>query len=261
MPIDHSYALAANPALFIAANKIALSEISANLGHIGLVVLNNMRCRLTLSQATGNGGVAVAGSVPMLRLCPGQGGNGLATIDAYYCHAGNGVGGWGVDVLPYVDIPINPGAHLPQFLFTTGMNGCALMVATAVPATAPAPLPLNHYRVLHDPRHHTLAHWHGAGYTIRFAAFADAAEPGPVPGAFAAHLNLQIYNPNNYDWHYLVHGLHGATMRVVTNFLHYDGAAWSFHSSHFHDRAGVPNDVDAPPGTIPALSSNISVVL
>lgn len=261
MPIDHSFALEANPGTFIGANKIGLSEIAVNLGLIGLQVINNMVCRVTLSQASGVGGVAQAGTIPMLRMCPGLGGNGLNTIDSYYCHAGGGVGGWGVDALPYVDIPINPGAAQPKFLFTTGMNGCALMIATAVGGGAPAVLPANHYRVMHDPRHHSLAHWHGAGYTIRFAAYCDAAEPGAVPGAFAAHLNLQIYNPNNYPWHYVQHGQHGATMRVVTNFLHYAGAAWNFHSSHFHDRAGVALDVDTPPGVAPAVSSNISVAL
>ena len=55
MPIDHSFALEANPATFIGANKIGLSEVAVNLGLVGLQVINNMVCRVTLSQGNPNG--------------------------------------------------------------------------------------------------------------------------------------------------------------------------------------------------------------
>lgn len=245
MPIDHAIALTANPGVFIGNHGIGLSEIDANMGVGGIPALNDMTCILTLSQASANG-LPAPNSMPMLRMCPGMGGGGLTTILAKYCRAGDG--GTHVDQIPYVDFRAALGVGEPPFLFTVGQNGCSFIVVSAVPGTAPALAPL-HLRLLHDHSHYSLAHWQAAGYTVRFAAYSDGVEPGPIPGAFAANINVVNYNPNNYPWFFVVGGV--ARARVTTNFLHWNGANWDFHSKHFHDSGGVAYDVDVPPGAPP----------
>lgn len=251
MNTDNAPALISDPGAFIANHTIALSEINVNMPQgTWLPNTNNQQCRLTLSQSG-----FIKKGVPMLRMLPGLFGGSLKAIPAYYLHAGDG--GMAFNVHRHVDLPLIPHPPYPRFLFTTGMNGCSLIVTSVVPGGAP-PLPANHYRVFHDHDHRPLATWHTAGYTVRFASYADITQAGPIPPAFAANINVTTYNPNNYPWSYVVHGQHGVTMRVVTNFLHYNGG-WHFHSCHFHDRAGVPNAVDTPPGVAPAASSTQSL--
>lgn len=243
MATDHAPTFLANPGTFIQNHSISLRQIDSKTPMPARQ--NNMIKYFSLSQETKWFGTAWADPIPSLRMLPGAGGDGLQTILARYLYAGDG--GDALDAIPYCDIPVAPGAAAPKFVFTVGMNGCTMVIATAVPGTA-TPLPANHWRVLHDHSHYSLATWHAGGYTVRFASYADAAEPGPVPGAFAAALNLRCYNAHGYPWHYAQPGAHGVWMRVVTNFLYWDGAAWNYHSVHFHNYADQVNDVDAPAG-------------
>ena len=257
MAIDHANAFTGNPGGFIQGNAISLLQIVSKLG-APLVRRSNLQKQFTLSQETSWFGMAWEDPIPSLRMMPGLGGGGLNTFLSWYLFAGDG--GMATTAIPYCDIPINPGVGQPNFLFTVGMNGCSMIIASAVPAGV-EPLAAGHWRVHHDHSHYDLARWHADGYTLRFASYADAGEPGAVPGAFAAAFNLNIYNPNNYPWHYVVPAQHGVHMRVVTNFLHYDGAAWNFHSRHFHNYADTVEDVDTPPGVAPVASSTQSIVI
>ncbi|HTV19351.1 MAG TPA: hypothetical protein VMG12_11785 [Polyangiaceae bacterium] len=251
MATDHATTFLANPGTFIQNHSISLLQIASKTNVPARQ--NNLTRHFTLSQETKWLGLAWVDPIPSLRMLPGVGGGGLQTLFAYYMYAGDGNDP--LDAIPYCDIPVNPGAAAAKLLFTVGMNGCTLIIATAVPPTAPA-LPANHWRVLHDHSHYSLATWHAGGYAVRFASYADANEAGAVPGAFAAALNQRCYNRRGHPWHYAVQGKHGVWMRVVTNFLHWDGAAWNYHSVHFHNYATEVNDVDAPTG---GLSSTESV--
>lgn len=257
MPVDMAPAFVANPTAFIAAHCIALNAIGEPWGG-GFPAAHNRRNRFTLACGVGPAAPLPADQ-PMLRMQPdavaiGAAVGGMSTLDAYYCHAGDG--GMAFNNLWRVDIPIAPGPGDARLLFTTGMNGCTLVVASAVPPGAP-PLAPGHWRVMHDHDHRTLAAWQAAGYTVRFAAYADSnvgplGEPGPVPVGWA--VVPRSYNPHAYPWH------HGAPpspprVRVVTNFFWYDGAHWNCGSRHFHASGAQAFDIDAPPGVAPPLSS------
>ncbi|WP_437729272.1 hypothetical protein [Sorangium sp. So ce861] len=257
MARDYANDFTGNPGGFIQNHAISLLHIASKLGG-PLVRRPNLQKMFTLSRETKWLKMAWEDPIPTLRMMPGLGGDGLTTFLSWYLFAGDGH--MATDAIPYCDIPINPGANSPNFLFTVGMNGCSLVIASAVPGTAP-PLAAGHWRVLHDHSHYNLARWHTDGYTVRFASYAGANEAGAIPGAFAAAINVNTYNPNNYAWHYVVHGQHGAHMRVVTNFLHWDGNAWNFHSRHFHNYADTVEDLDAPPGTVNPASSTQSIAV
>ena len=251
MPQDDVPTFTANPAAFIAAHPIVLNYIAQNTGG-GFPVVNNQRTRFTLSTTTVNGAPGI-NDFPALRMQPGggpavvalPGGGVLTTLDAMYCHAG--AGGVAFNVLPFCDIPIVPGGGDAHLLFTTGMNGCTLVVASAVPLGAPV-LAAGRWRVLHDHDHRSLAAWGGAGYTVRFASYADAAEPGPVPVGMVPAPHVTFYNPHNYPWNFVPPPPAPARVRVVTNFLYWNGANWIFNSRHFHAAATVAYDMDIPPG-------------
>ncbi|MCU0762141.1 MAG: hypothetical protein MUF76_03935 [Hydrogenophaga sp.] len=247
---DNTIAFLAGPAAFIAAHPIVLNDIAPG----GIPAVNNLRTRFTLSTATAAGGLPAPGALPMLRMQPvggpavvaPPGGGALTTIDALYCRAGNG--GDAFNALPYCDIAIAPGGADAHTLFTTGMNGCSLVVASAVPAGAPAPLAPGHLRVLHDHDHRTLAAWQAAGYTVRFAAYVDGAVgAGAAPPAWAVAAVVADYNPHNYPFGVMTP--QGMGVRVVTNFLQWTGAHWTFNSRHYVAFAATPYDLDAvPPG-------------
>ncbi|WP_261826626.1 hypothetical protein [Inconstantimicrobium mannanitabidum] len=177
------------------------------------------------------------------------GGGVLGTIDAFYCRAGNG--GMAFNALPFCDIAIAPGPLDAHFLFTTGMNGCSLVVASAVPIGA-APLAHGAWRVMHDHDHRSIAQWQAAGYTIRFAAYADLADAGVGP---FLPVNVVSYNPNNYPWNYM------DSVRIVTNFLHWTGVNWNFNSRHYHAAGKHIINVDSPPGVIPAVASTQTLAI
>ncbi len=246
MPIDHAIAFVNDPAAFIANNVIALEQITADLGGAGVPAGNNVQRPFILLQAT-QLGVPAQNTGPMLRMQPAIGGYlGVTRFDAWYCNAGHGGhNGANLGQLPYVDIRQTPLPADPKLLFTVAMNGCTLVVVSAVPAGAPALAPW-HYRVFHDWDHNSLATWHAAGYTVRFAAYAGADEPGQRPLSFLPNLRVRTYNPHNYPW---VHfgGRQMPDMRVVTNFLHHDGAAWYWHSRHYHSNGQLILNQDAVP--------------
>lgn len=261
MPVDQAPAFVANPAAFIALQTIALTAIGENMPGGAFAVQNDRRMRFTLARGVGAAPPG-PGDVPLLRMQPPAVGVGavvaqpppqppLTTIDAYYCHAGNG--GMAFDVLPRVDIPVAPGGADAHHLFTTFMNGCALVVLSAVPAGAPALAP-GHWRVVHDFDHRPLAAWAAAGYTVHFAAYVDPAQPGPMPGAWAAPAIVRCYNPHNYPWQFHQPPA-PPRVRAVTNFLWWDGGHWNFGSRHFHCSGPAAFDIDPPPGVVPALSS------
>jgi hypothetical protein len=256
MAIDNAATFLANPLTFIAGSPIVLDQIGQNMPGGAFPPVNNQRSRFTLS--TGAPGVAPApGSLPRLRMQPAAVPAGgvvpqpplapLATLDAYYCHAG--IGGVALNALPYVDIPIAPGPADAHLLFTTGMNGCALFVASAVDPAAPA-LAAGHWRVLHDPSHRSLAALHAGNYVIHFAAYVDAVQPGPVSAAWAAAPIVRNYNPNNYPFA-LPPPAMPMNQRVITNFLWWGGAHWNFGSKHYHLLGASPSPIDAPPGAGP----------
>ena len=62
------------------------------------------------------------------------------------------------------------------------------------------------------------------------------------------------YNPHSYPWGY-PNPPNGAILRVVTNFLWWNGAHWTFNSRHYHTAGTQVLNVDAPPGTPAAMSS------
>lgn len=270
MPNDNVPTFTANPAIFIVANPIVLDAIAENMPGHGFPVLNNQRSWFTLSTRTVNGhpgpndfpslrmqpgGVPPAGIPLVPPVVPGLSGGMFNTLLAYYCHAGNG--GTAFNALPFVDIPALPGANDARYLFTTGMNGCALVVATAVPAGAP-PLAPGQWRVMHDHDHRALALWNGAGYTLRFASYADPNDAGPVP-AWANPPVVNTYNPHNYAWNLIPPPppLLYPPARVVTNFLAWTGAHWTFNSRHYHTAAGVTYEENQPP----AIRSTQTVAL
>jgi len=255
MAKDYGDDFIANPGAFIQNNAISLKQIDSKTPMPARQ--NNMIKSFTLTRETKWLGTAWADPIPSLRMLPGQAGDGYTTILSRYLYAGDG--GDALDAIPYCDIPVAPGDGAPKFLFTVGMNGCTLVIATAVPGTA-TPLAANHWRVLHDHSHYDLARWHAGGYTLRFASYAGANEPGAVPPAFAG-ATVTNYNPNNYAWNYAEQGRHGVWMRVVTNFLHYDGNRWNYHSVHFHNYATEVNAVDEPPGGGGAGSSTRSMAV
>lgn len=248
---DDTHAFLAGPAAFIVAHPIVLNDITP-FG-VGIPAVNNLRTHFTLSTVTAGPGGPAPGAFPMLRMQPVGGppvvvlpgaGGALNTIDALYCRAGNG--GDAFNVLPYCDIAIAPGGADAHTLFTTGMNGCSLLVASAVPPGAPAPLAPGHLRVLHDRDHRTLAAWHAAGYTVSFAAYVDGVVgAGAAPPAWPVAPVVANYNPHNYPFPMLTPQGMGA--RVVTNFLQWTGANWTFNSRHYVAYAATPYDIDATP--------------
>lgn len=253
---DNNITFQAGPAAFILAHPIVLDDLASE----GIPAVNNLRTRFTLSLAT-TGGMPAVGALPMLRMQAVGGpavvalaapGGVLTTTDAMYCRAGSG--GAAFNALPYCDIPIVPGANDAHTLFTTGMNGCSLIIASAVPPNAPAPLAPGHLRVMHDRDHRTLAAWHAAGYTVRFAAYEDGeAGAGASPPAWVVALVVANYNPHNYLFD--MQTPLGMGFRVVTNFLVWTGGNWTFNSRHYVTFAAQSFDIDAPVGHMPSTQS------
>lgn len=267
MPQDNALDFLANPAVFINAHPIVLNYIAEDTGG-GFNVVNNQRTRFTLSTRTVQG-MPGPNDFPALRMQQAVGpavvtlpsGGVLTTLDAMYCHAS--AGGTAFNMLPYCDIPIAPGPGNAHLMFTTGMNGCSLVVASAVPPPPPGaplgaqpPLAPGQWRVMHDHDHRSLAAWAAAGYTLRFASYSDAAQPGAVPAAWPAPI-VNTYNPHNYPWSVVPPPPSPARLRVVTNFLYWSGANWTFNSRHFHAAATVAYDIDAPAGGVPSTQSGI----
>ncbi|AUH52013.1 hypothetical protein CXB49_14900 [Chromobacterium sp. ATCC 53434] len=245
----------AGPATFIVPNPITLAQIAQSMPGGALPAVNNLRTRFTLTTDTGTGGLPLPGALPKLRMQPVGGpptvtlpppGGVVTTIDAQYCHAS--AGGTALAALPFCDIPVAPGPADARTLFTTGMNGCSLMVLSAVPVGAPA-LAAGHLRVVHDHDHRSLATWAAAGYTVRFAAYADGGTgAGAPPGGWPVPALVADYNPHNYPWGMPVPGQAVPGARVVTNFLYWTGANWTFNSRHYVDFGGTPYDIDVPAG-------------
>lgn len=255
MPQDNSATFLAGPAAFINANPICLSRLDEHLPAPGIPAVNNLLTRFTLYTNTVHG-VPGPNDLPLLRMqpvggpvfAPLPGGAVMPTMEALYCRAANG--GVAFNNLPYVDIAIAPAALQPTLMFTTGMNGCTLVVASAVPAAAPA-LAAGDRRVMHDHDHRSLAQWAAAGYTLHFASYADAAQAGPVPPAWAPAPIATDYNPNNYAWGSpppVVGPAGPIAMRVVTNFLWWDPATarWVYLSRHAHTYGIQDLAMDAP---------------
>jgi hypothetical protein len=96
---------------------------------------------------------------------------------------------------------------------------------------------------------------------VRFAAYAGADEPGPMPLTFFPDIRVRNYNPHDYAWGYVAPVVNMAPTRVVTNFFHHDGNSWNYHSVHYHTAGANVADVDAPPGTVHPLSSTQSLVM
>lgn len=250
--IDNVPDFLASPAGFIVANPVTLAQIAQNMPG-GIPGGNNLRTRFTLTTDSASGAPA-PGALPKLRMQPVGSppiitlpppGGVVTTIDALYCRAGDG--GTALAALPFCDIPVVPGAVDPHTLFTTGMNGCSLIVLSAVPAGAPALAP-GRLRVVHDHDHRSLAIWAQAGYRVRFAAYADGAQAGAPPVAWPAPAVVANYNPHNYPWGMPVPGQTAPGNRVVTNFLQLNGVNWTFNSRHYVDFGGTPYNIDAPPG-------------
>lgn len=237
---DNAPAFLGNPSGFIQLHPIALADLSP----ASLTARNNLRARFTLTTSALDERSA-ARAMPTLRL---QTGNGLTGIDALYCRLGGT--GEAFDALPYCDIAAVPGHTDPMVLFTTGMNGSTLVVATEVPASA-APLAPGRWRVMHDADHRSLAQWHAAGYMLRFAAYVDgAAGAGAMPPWPSAAV-VANYNPNGYPLAIAGGQSQLQGLRVVTNFLWWSGANWTFNSRHVA-RVGVNTydlDAIAPGGT------------
>lgn len=231
---DNAPAFLGNPSEFIQHHPIALADLSP----ASLTARNNLRARFTLTTSALDERSA-ARAMPTLRL---QTGSGLLGIDALYCRLG--CAGEAFDALPYCDIAALPGHTDPMVLFTTGMNGSTLVVATEVPPSA-APLAPGRWRVMHDPDHRSLAQWHAAGYLVRFAAYADGRTGAGAMPAWPAEAVVANYNPNGYPM--AVAGVQSQPqgLRVVTNFLWWCGANWTFNSRHVA-RVGVNTyDLDA----------------
>lgn len=255
---DNAPGFLANPPAFIAGHPIVLNDIAPG----GMPAVNNLRTRFTLSTVTVNG-LPGPGQLPMLRMqpvggpavvpLPPPGGGVLSTIDALYCRAGNG--GDAFNALPWCDIAAAPGGADAHVLFTTGMNGCSLVVASAVPPGAAALAP-GHWRVMHDHDHRSLAQWHAAGYVIRFASYVDGPlGAGPLPAWPVAPV-VNNYNPHNYAFAVNTPQSPPPGVRVVTNFLWWNGAHWTFNSRHYAAFAAHPYDIDAmPPPNLPSTQS------
>jgi len=258
---DDTHAFHAGPVVFIVAHPLVLNDIAPG----GIPAVNNLRTHFTLSTVTAGAAGPAPGALPMLRMQPVGGppvvvlpppGGVLNSIDALYCRAGNG--GDAFNVLPYCDIVAAPGDADAHTLFTTGMNGCSLIVASAVPPGAPAALAPGHLRVLHDHDHRTLAAWQAAGYTVRFAAYVDGAvSAGAAPPAWAVAPVVANYNPHNYP--FCVVTPQGVGIRVVTNFLQWTGAHWTFNSRHYVAFAATPYDLDAVPAGGPTSTQSIPI--
>jgi hypothetical protein len=148
---------------------------------------------------------------------------------------------------PYVDIAVAPGGDDTKYVFTQGMNGCALIIVSAVPEGAPA-LAEGKWRVFHDPRHAPVGKFQALGYTVHVAAYAGATEATDgdkvpyVDGVAPAH--VINYNPHDYPWSRKCIDGGGPlgtlpltnAYRVVTNFLYWvpgDAPHWAFGSRHY----------------------------
>jgi hypothetical protein len=240
--------------VFITRYPIGLHEI-AKEPPPGWQIANDATHAFTLSERRG------IDVMPMLRILRNRNGHGFGTIIAKWCNAS--AGGTPLDRIPYCDFPAVPGAHDPLFVFTVAMNGCSFIVVSAVPRGVPALTP-GHYRLLHDRSHNGLQRWAKAGYTVRFAAYTDVKEAGPMPAAAAAAgPNVISYNPRDYPWT----SSHGGFLyaRVVTNFLAWDGHTWRFGSRHYHERGDAGGRSitarDVPPDRETGSSSTQYVAL
>lgn len=249
--IDNAPTFLAGPAAFIVPNPVTLGQLTQNMPGGGIPAVNNLRTRFTLTTDSAAGAPA-PGALPRLRMQPVGSpptitlpppGGVVSTIDALYCRAGDG--GVALGALPYCDIRIAAGAGDAQTVFTTGMNGCSLIVLAAVPAGAQA-LAAGHWRVVHDHDHRSLATWANAGYRVHFAAYADAAGAGAPPGAWTTPARVANYNPHNYPWGMPVPGQTVPGARVVTNFLFWNRQNWTFNSRHYVDFNGMPYNIDVP---------------
>jgi hypothetical protein len=162
----------------------------------------------------------------------------------------------------YSDFRAVPGPGDAEHVFTSNMNGCAIVVVTAVPGavlggTPVPPLPAGCWRMYHDPSHAPVNAWIGDGFTVRFAAYSDPAEfytggaGAAPPPAFAG--TALTYNPNGHAWGGVIGGQ--SYCRNVTNFLSSSPAGWTFHSCHFFGPWGVSPighdrpTTDSPPST------------
>lgn len=246
-----------NPSVFIIANPIVLNSINQNLIG-GIPAINNLRTFFSLSTNTVHGVPGLL-DFPTLRMQPigaapvvhQPGGGVLNTIDAMYCRAANG--GDGFNIMPFCDISTVPVPADAHFLFTTGMNGCSMIIASAVPVGA-APLAPGSWRILHDHDHRSIAAWVAAGYTVQFACYADIAEAGIIGP------HIHSYNPNNYPWGYDAGAHFGFSLRIVTNFLYWNGANWSFNSRHYHASGIHILNVDSPPAFAGATSTQTIII-
>lgn len=258
---DDVFVFTNGPAAFILQNPIVLSTITDDLPG-GIPPVDNLRTRFTLSTVT-QGGTPAPGALPCLRMqpvggpevVPQPGGGVLTTIDALYCRASDG--GTPLANVYYCDVPIQPAPNDAHCLFTTGMNGCSLIVLSAAPQGAP-PLAANHFRVVHDHDHRDLNTWAAVGATVRFAAYDDPNQAGIVPPGWAPP-TLANYNPNNYAYGVPVPGKPFPGARVVTNFLYWTGLNWTFNSRHYTDYTGESFDIDAVPPNIAASTASMNI--
>lgn len=263
--IDNAIAFNAGAAAFIVANPITLAQLAQSMPvPPGVPNINNLRTGFTLTTDALHG-LPVPGALPKLRMQPVGGpaivplpppGGFLTTIDALYCHAS--VGGTPLNALPYCDINSVPGAADALTLFTTGMNGCSLVVLSAVAPGAAALAP-GFLRVVHDHDHRDWATWNAAGYTVRFAAYENLADAGVIPGGLAPAPVVVTYNPHNYPWNMPVPGQVFPGVRVATNFLRWNGANWTFNSRHYVDFGGVPFDIDDPLGAGATSTQSVNI--
>lgn len=230
---DDAILFTQNPSLFIQNNPIVLNFIANDLSG-GIPKINNLQKRFTLSTNTVNG-VPGINDFPLLKMQQNidqevislTDGGFLTTIKAHYCRASSG--GIGFSYMPYCDIDITPSESDPYYLFTDAMNGCSLIIVSGVPA-GDENLPDNKYRVFHDRNHRSISEWKGAGYTVIFGAYAGDNEYSLTDLEIAKAIS---YNPNNCNWIEIGLGNDSPLVRVVTNFLSWDGKKWIFNSRHY----------------------------
>lgn len=248
---DDGITFLAGPAAFIQQQAIGLDCIAEDVIAAGGQVpnnQNNLRRHFTLTRPVANGQPT---GIPALRmqvanpaLVPNfnppsvrlPNGGVVRAIDALYLNAANS--NTPLTQLLFCDIVTQPGPNDAHVLFTLGMNGCSLVVLSAVPQGVPT-LANGHLRVVHDRDHRNLAAWAAAGFTVRFAFYADAQGSGQIPAAWqAAPPVIMNYNPHNLPWGQQGLMAQVPAPRIATNFLFWDGLGWRVGSRHYFNLGG-----------------------
>jgi hypothetical protein len=248
---DHHDAFVANPATFIDAHRIVVDEVDKLMAAAPVAGIT--------TDAVISTDAADDEQIPKLRLAPADKvvagevvvpGGKAKIFKTMWLPVSRVQGNPSAEYYaasPYVDISIVPGDGDTKYMFTQGMNGCALIIVSAVPVGAPA-LAVGKWRAFHDPRFAPVGKWQELGYTVHVAAYADAKAPTKgdtvpyVNGVAPAH--VINYNPHDYPWSRKCSdgGAPLGTLidayRVVTNFLYWvpgvPAGHWAFGSRHYH---------------------------